>query len=259
MTYLGLTLDKWKNLGLSVLVVIAVAIIGRWFVLLLLRRVLKRAGAADDTTLNKVLLRVLWPPIYWLAVMFALRIALARLDFLPASWDEPLAVLLFLGNFFIGFSAAWRLTTHLTTWYGQEVAPRTDTELDNQIMPFFRRVLLIAVTLVGLIIILAHFDIDVSPLVATLGIGSLAIAMAAQATLADIISGFVIMIDRPYRIGDRIEITDRKGDVIGLSVFYFTLMEIGNWVNAEQSTGKGCGHFIKIDELADGIGIYLRE
>jgi small-conductance mechanosensitive channel len=220
MTYLGLTLDQWKNLGLSVLIVIASAIIGRWFVLLLMRRVLKRAGAADDTTLNKVLFKVLWPPIYWLAVMFALRIALTRLDFLPASWDEPLAVLLFLGNFCIGFSAAWRLTTHLTTWYAQEVAPRTETELDNQIMPFFRRMLLIGVSLVGLIILLAHFDIDVSPLVTTLGIGSLAIALAAQAALSDIISGFVIMIDRPFRIGDRIEIQalDTWGDVVDIGL-----------------------------------------
>jgi MscS family membrane protein len=118
------------------------------------------------------------------------------------------------------FSGAWRLTTHLTTWYGQEVAPRTETELDNQVVPFLRRLLLIGVTLVGLIVILGHFDIDVSALVTTLGIGSLAIALAAQATLADIIAGFVIMVDRPYRIGDRIEIQDLDtwGDVMDIGL-----------------------------------------
>jgi small-conductance mechanosensitive channel len=48
----------------------------------------------------------------------------------------------------------------------------------------------------------------------------------------------IIMWRNVFVIGDRIEITEHKGDVIGLSVFYFTLMEIGNWVDAEQSTGR---------------------
>ena len=57
-------------------------------------------------------------------------------------------------------------------------------------------------------------------MVATLGIGSLAIALAAQATLSDTISGFVIMVDRPFRIGDRIEIQDLDtwGDVVDIGL-----------------------------------------
>jgi MscS family membrane protein len=66
------------------------------------------------------------------------------------------------------------------------------------------------------IIILSHLEIEVSGLVATLGIGSLAIALAAQATLGDMISGFMIVIDRPFRVGDRVEIQEIKtwGDVV---------------------------------------------
>jgi len=87
-------------------------------------------------------------------------------------------------------------------------------------MPLLRRVALILVTLIATIILLDRFNVEVSGLVATLGIGSLAIALASQAALADTVSGFVIMLDRPYRIGDRIEIQELGtwGDVedIGL-------------------------------------------
>jgi small-conductance mechanosensitive channel len=62
--------------------------------------------------------------------------------------------------------------------------------------------------------------VDVSGLVTTLGIASLAIALAAQNTLSDTISGFTIMMDRPFRIGDRIEIQDLNtwGDVVDIGL-----------------------------------------
>jgi small-conductance mechanosensitive channel len=46
------------------------------------------------------------------------------------------------------------------------------------------------------------------------------------------------MFRRPFGVGDRIQIGDDAGDVIDLRVFQFTLMEIGNWVDADQSTGR---------------------
>jgi small-conductance mechanosensitive channel len=92
--------------------------------------------------------------------------------------------------------------------------------MDEQLMPFIRRVGMIVLTLIALIILLSHFDVDVSALVTTLGVGSLALALAAQAALADTISGFVIMVDRPFRIGDRIEIQDLGtwGDVVDIGL-----------------------------------------
>ncbi|MEN8241527.1 MAG: mechanosensitive ion channel domain-containing protein, partial [Chloroflexota bacterium] len=72
----------------------------------------------------------------------------------------------------------------------------------------------------AIIIILGHFNVEISGLVATLGIGSLAIALAAQAALSDTISGFMIMIDQPFRIGDRIEIAELNtwGDVVDIGL-----------------------------------------
>jgi small-conductance mechanosensitive channel len=68
--------------------------------------------------------------------------------------------------------------------------------------------------------LLSHFDVDVSALVTTLGIGTLAIALAAQNTLADTINGFAIIGDRPFSVGDRIEILelDTWGDVIDIGL-----------------------------------------
>lgn len=64
--------------------------------------------------------------------------------------------------------------------------------------------------------ILSNFGVNVTGLVAVLGIGGLALSLAAQDTLADTISGFIILLDQPFRVGDRIEISelDTWGDVV---------------------------------------------
>ena len=62
------------------------------------------------------------------------------------------------------------------------------------------------------LVILPFFGVNISALVAALGVSSLAIALAAQDTIANIIAGFMIMIDRPFRIGDEIKLS--SGDVV---------------------------------------------
>jgi small-conductance mechanosensitive channel len=79
---------------------------------------------------------------------------------------------------------------------------------------------MIILWMIGIITVLGHFEVDVSAMVTTLGIGSLAVALAAKESLADTISGFLIMIDRPFRIGDRVEIQDLDtwGDVVDIGL-----------------------------------------
>jgi small-conductance mechanosensitive channel len=69
-------------------------------------------------------------------------------------------------------------------------------------------------------IVLDHFGINIMVAMAALGIGGLALSLAAQDTLADAISGIVIMIDQPFRIGDRIEIQGLEtwGDVVDVGI-----------------------------------------
>ena len=71
-----------------------------------------------------------------------------------------------------------------------------------------------------------------------LGIASAGIAIALHETIANIAGWFFILWRKPFVIGDRIQIGDTKGDVIDLRLFQFSLVEVGNWVEAEQSTGR---------------------
>ena len=71
-----------------------------------------------------------------------------------------------------------------------------------------------------------------------LGLLAAGIAVALKDPLTNLAGWAFIMWRRPFSVGDRIQIGEYRGDVIDVRVFQFTLMEIGNWVAADQSTGR---------------------
>jgi len=217
---ISFTTKQWIEVGISVVVFLVTVFLGRRIINLIFQRVIRRLTGFTKTTLDDVILDAVAPPLYWLAVIYAFRFALDHLGFIFENLDFNVEHVYFVLFLLIGFVVAWRLITNLAIWYERRLSSNGKMELGRQLMPFLRRVALIILTVIVAIMLLDYFNIEVSGFVATLGIGSLAIALAAQAALSDTISGFVIMIDRPYRIGDRIEVQDLDtwGDVedIGL-------------------------------------------
>ena len=75
-------------------------------------------------------------------------------------------------------------------------------------------------------------------LITYLSILSAGVAIALQDPLANLAGWLFIIIRRPFAVGDRIEIDGVAGDVIDLRLFQFSIIEIGGWVEADQSTGR---------------------
>jgi small-conductance mechanosensitive channel len=71
-----------------------------------------------------------------------------------------------------------------------------------------------------------------------LGLLSAGLAIALKDVVSDMAGWFFLLWRKPFEVGDRIQIGDKAGDVIDIRLFQFTVMEIGNWVNADQSTGR---------------------
>ena len=71
-----------------------------------------------------------------------------------------------------------------------------------------------------------------------LGLLTAGIAIALKDPLTNIAGWIFILTRKPFSLGDRIQIGNNAGDVIDIRLFQFTLLEIGNWVDADQSTGR---------------------
>ncbi len=71
-----------------------------------------------------------------------------------------------------------------------------------------------------------------------LGLFAAGLAVVLRDPLVNLVGWLFILWRQPFQMGDRIQVGDHSGDVIDIAVFQFTLLEIGNWVEADQSTGR---------------------
>lgn len=100
-------------------------------------------------------------------------------------------------------------------WYTVNISEKTASTIDEEFIPLFKKLISILIWAIGLIIILSYLGLNIAALITTLGVVSLAVALAAQDTISNVIAGFLIMIDRPFRVGDKIKLpSGEKVDVL---------------------------------------------
>ncbi|MDZ7772687.1 MAG: mechanosensitive ion channel family protein [Balneolaceae bacterium] len=107
---------------------------------------------------------------------------------------------------------------------------------------------------VGLLIVGRIWFEALQSLATFLGLLSAGLAIALREPITDLAGWLFILWRQPFDVGDRLEIGSVKGDVIDIRIFKFTLLEIGNWVHADQSTGRVVhvpNHKIFSDSLAN--------
>ena len=142
-----------------------------------------------------------WPPEWRLASIdeFGLKMSIWRL-FLVAVCLSMTWVLMRIIEF---FSLVFMHRAH-----------QTETKLDNQLVPFIRDLLKLITGIMSVFFIMsAVFNVNVATLVAGLGIGGLAVALAAKESIENLIASFTIFFDKPFVIGDIVHVGTVTGKV----------------------------------------------
>jgi MscS family membrane protein len=119
--------------------------------------------------------------------------------------------------------------------YMAEKAAKTTTRLDDQLVPLVRRALKVAIVAIGAVFVLQNLNIDVASLLAGLGLGGLAFALAAKDTVSHLFGSITIFLDKPFQIGDWVQTCGVEGIVeeVGfrstrIRTFYNSLVTVPN-------------------------------
>ncbi len=129
----------------------------------------------------------------------------------------------------------------LTAVFAQ-LALKTESTYDDQLVPFASKTLKVLVVVLGFLIVVQSFGLNVMSLLAGLGLGGLALALAAPDTAANLFGSITILFDNPFKIGDWVKVKDMEGTVeeIGfrstrIRTFYNSLITIPNAMMAKET------------------------
>jgi len=214
------TLQQWDFLNIPV---------SRWFLaflLLLLTMAVQRylikgfhhithtITAHTETPLDDLLLTAAEKPADWLILILGLMLSMHILN--PPLESFPLVDIadhaarlaaIALGSWFV-----WRLIDGFSAYFSARAA-HTQTALDDQLVPFISKTLKIFLIFTLVLVLAQNMGYSISGLIASLGIGGLAIAMAAKDTIANIFGSIMILVDRPFTVGDWIKTNEFEGVV----------------------------------------------
>jgi MscS family membrane protein len=224
------------------------AFISRW----VWKHVLMAVARRTKTTLDETILTAARGPIQILLVVGAIYVAANYIETdLPnlaarQSWrilHGVLYVALVLSSLLMVYAAL----KSMIAWYGSKLSNETGSRYTSY-AAIFRVVTQIVLVFLALTIILDHFQVQITGLLATAGIASLAVALAAQETLANTIAGFALMVDRPFRAGDRVELPNNvRGDVIEVGLRSTRIMTFDNTVVAIPNSEMAKSHIVNLN------------
>ncbi|OHB69159.1 MAG: hypothetical protein A2W23_06810 [Planctomycetes bacterium RBG_16_43_13] len=173
-------------------------------------RILLKAVAKTETPLDDIVLKQIrrWLP-FWLFLL-GVTVAVESLS-IPSKLTAGIHIAVmfaFIGSIVIPATAF--VLALLDLWGRRQESVRT-------LVPTLRWIAKLIFAIIGVLIVLDTLNISITPLLTTLGIGSVAIALALQDTLTNIFAGFYIVADRPFHVGDYVKLdTGDEGTVIGI-------------------------------------------
>ena len=191
------------------IIFILLALISR----LLIRIFLKRIRRRDDPGIPEIILESMRGPFGFflvstgLLVGYLLAIGIENPILAQLSDTKDLAIKIWKVSVILTatFTVA-HVVDRLIDWYLLNIAESTETKIDDTLLPTLRRVLPITIYAVGALVAIDSVGVSISPILAGLGIGGLAVALAVQPTLSNFFAGTYVVTEGELKEGDFIEL-----------------------------------------------------
>ncbi len=204
-TLYGNTIGRYL---LAIAIVIGGIIVGK-IVYWIFGNVLKAFTKKTKTNLDDIIVDSLNNPIVFFIFYLCFNYAY-RMLYLSARAETIFKNISFI---LFAINIAWivlNLVDAFIREYFTRIAEKTKSDLDDQLLPVIRTIVKIVIIVIATIAILDNMGFDIASLLAGLGIGGLAFALAAQDTLKNFFGGIAVFADKPFKVGDRIKLDDAR-------------------------------------------------
>jgi MscS family membrane protein len=239
--FMGLKIWQWLGVAIFIIIGILVYYILKFFFSILLFRMFNKFQRKN---VFQKYVKPISGPFSIFAVIFLVDVFLIMLQ-LPAKLSYYIAVVIKVMQPIIITLMILRITNFIGDLL-ERMANKTQTKLDNQLVPFARTAMKFVVLILGVFYVLTNLGIDITPLLAGVSIGGLAVALAAKDTVRNLFGSVTIFVDSPFEIGDWIIFDGVEGTVEEVGV---RSTRVRTFYNSVISIPNGNLADIKIDNM----------
>jgi MscS family membrane protein len=219
---------QWLGLFVSILLGLVLKVVAQHLLHLAKRFTSKTKAQWDDKIADAIERPVglLVASLFWIASLRILQFS-----------GMMLTVMSLIAQIILSIAMIWMIykLTEVLTDHLKTLAARSDSALDDHLVPLINRALKIFIVIIGILVMFQNLGINVMSVLAGLGLGGLAFALAARDMCANLFGSVMIFLDRPFSIGDWVLIGENEGTVedIGfrstrVRTFYNSVISIPN-------------------------------
>lgn len=209
-TFLDIPLSRYAYALLAVLV----ALVTKKLFAFLLTKLIAPLTRRTETELDDLLLVCIRKPLELLVLVLGLFVAVQIMQ-LPTEPTDVRAGAHALLRALITVAGGWALFNMAGVFgtYLEALSAKTDNDLDDHLVPFVRKSLRVFIVILAAIMVIQNLGYSTSGLLASLGIGGMALAFASKDALANVFGSLMIIFDRPFKIGDVVTAGGMEGIV----------------------------------------------
>ncbi|MFQ5910969.1 MAG: mechanosensitive ion channel family protein, partial [Thermoplasmata archaeon] len=197
--------ERWMTFIITILIWAGIAAL----VIGVIDPTIKRIARKSQNELDDIVWNMIRLPLFVIIVFYGFINSLTILG-LPHEYMDHVSLVYSILVVLILTWLAYRIFSGILTYYGQTVAQKTQTNLDDVLVPVIKKIGGILIFVIGIATLVSLFGIDITAFLAGMGVLGIAIAFAAQESLSNFFSGMFLLLDRPFMEGDLIEINGKR-------------------------------------------------
>jgi len=200
----------WVNLYFRFVLIMVMTVVGAWLARIILKRILKPLTRRTNTKIDDLIVKNLGSMIFYIIIAIGLKVSLSYVSLESYYYNGMVETFLII----VITILVLRIVNDLSTHWKQDWADKTASTADDRLIPLIEKIIKVILVALAVIFIFDSWEIDISPLLATAGIAGIAVSLAVKDSLANILGGLQLVLDKTFKVGDKVKLESGELGVI---------------------------------------------
>ncbi len=198
------------NIYLKFLMIVVISFVLAFLAKIIVKKVLKPLAKKTKTKIDDLIIKSLSSLVFYIVLLLGLKISIQHFEFKTTILQSLIdSFLIFIVSLLL-----IRIINEFAQQWMKEWKAKTRTTADERLIPFLQKIIKTVIIILSVIFIFNAWRINISPLLATAGIAGLAIGLAVKDSLSNILGGLQLVLDRTFKVGDKVQLESGETGVI---------------------------------------------